>query len=145
MDEQETPMAMVKLAVKQLRPFFPKRQLDFVTSAVRGEEGEFFKSKLVEMANVTLAMPKTYEQDGLGMDAVAHLHYFCFDGSGDWWITEKDMEPEQHQAFGLADLWGDGGEIGYIAISELIESRHVEIDLYFKPQTLRELRRPQVA
>ena len=57
--------------------------------------------------------------DGKGDDAVVYLHYFR--GGMDWYITEKDMEEEQHQAFGLADL-GYGGELGYISIQELIDN-----------------------
>ena len=87
------------------------------------------------------AMPKTYEQDGLGDQAVAYLHYFS--PAVDWYITEKDAEtpeePGQHQAFGLADL-GHGAELGYISIVELLEN-DVELDLYFKPCKLAEIRK----
>ncbi len=82
-------------------------------------------------------MPKTYEQDGKGDDAVVYLHYFR--GDMDWYITEKDMEAEQHQAFGLADLGMGFPELGYINISELIDN-NVELDLYWEPKTLREVK-----
>ena len=67
---------------------------------------------------------------------MVHLHYFT--GSQDWYITERDTSEEQHQAFGLADF-GDGGELGYISIAELIK-HGVELDLYWKPRTLAEIR-----
>jgi hypothetical protein len=49
------------------------------------------------------------------------------------------MMNTQHQAFGLADLYGDGGELGYISIVELIESG-IDFDLHFEPITMGELK-----
>ena len=123
--------------VAMLRKFIGTRQLAVMLEGVRGEEGQFFLDKIGEMVNVIKTMPKTYEQDGLGDKAVAHLHYFK--GSGDWYITEKDCEGVQHQAFGSANL-GYGAELGYISIVELIRN-NVEIDLHFKPTTLAELKK----
>lgn len=54
------------------------------------------------------------------------------------------MEDEQLQAFGLADLFGDGGELGYISIEEL-KSVDAEFDLYWTPKTLREIKQPKSA
>jgi hypothetical protein len=47
-----------------------------------------------------------------------------FTGGCDWWIVEKDSDPDhagQAQAFGIADL-GMGAELGYISIPELLEN-----------------------
>ena len=129
------------LAANTLRPFISKNQLSVIGSLCRGEEGQFFKDKLVEMAEIVSTMPVTYGQDGLGDQAVIHLHYFT--GSQDWYITERDTSEEQHQAFGLADF-GDGGELGYISIAELIK-HGVELDLYWKPRTLSEVRQRKAA
>ena len=52
------------------------------------------------------------------------------------------MEDEQLQAFGLADLFGDGGELGYVSIEEL-KSVGAEMDLYWTPKTLREIKSPK--
>lgn len=57
-----------------------------------------------------------------------------------WYITERDMERAQFQAFGLAVLFGDGGELGYINIVELIRNG-VELDMYFTPCTLEAIRK----
>ena len=124
-------------AIMTLRRFMPTAEIDTIVDNIRGEEGQFFLDKIEELYRLVETMPKTYEQDGLGELAVAHLHYFS--GSGDWYITDRDMEPVQHQAFGLADLYGDGGEIGYISIVELIREG-VELDLYWQPKTLAEIR-----
>jgi hypothetical protein len=61
-------------------------------------------------------------------------------GSGPaWYITERDKSADDGdgnaQAFGLADLFADGGEFGYISIPELIENG-AWLDLSFTPKPL---------
>lgn len=125
-------------ALETLRGFIGANQLYAVAEGCRGEEAQFFFDKLVELARIVETMPKTYEQEGKGDDAIAFLHYFA-GGQGSWWITEKEKLPEQCQAFGLADPFGDGGEVGYISIVELL-ANDAELDFHFTPKTLRELR-----
>lgn len=119
-----------------LREFMPSSQIRVIANAMRGEEGQFFINRACELAELIKNMPKTYEQDGKGYQAIAYLHYFR--GNMDWYITEKDVgSPEdkrQIQAFGLADL-GYGGELGYISIVELLENQ-IELDMYFTPTPL---------
>lgn len=128
-------------AIKFLRDFIGRSQLNAIATAMRGEEKQFFFDKVVELQKQIKSMPKTYDTDGQGEKAVAYLHYFK--GSGDWYITEKDAGDDedakngisgQVQAFVMADL-GQGGELGYISIKELIEAG-VELDLYWTPKTL---------
>lgn len=116
--------------------FICRSQLLILQSNTKGEEGEFFNSKIKELKNLFETMPKTYEQDGKGKDAIAYLHYFKNDC--DWYITERDMEQEQLQAFGLACLNGDYPEIGYISIVELL-SVGAELDLYWTPKMIGEI------
>ncbi len=123
-------------AAKALRGFVPAAQLGVIGTMCRGEEGDFFRAKMIEYAERIATMPKTYEQDGKGNEAVAYLHYFS--GAADWWITEKDMETEQRQAFGYVDL-GYGGELGYVSLVELCGVATVELDLHWTPKTLREI------
>ncbi len=134
-DEPATKMDAIE-AIKVLQPFMSPQQMAVVSDAMRGEEKQFFFDKVVELADTFETMPKTYDQDGKGDDAVAYLHYFK--GSGDWYITEKDMDGGVEQAFGLADI-GYGGELGYISIGELVEAG-VELDFHFTPRTLREIK-----
>jgi hypothetical protein len=119
-----------------LREFMPSSQIRVIANEMRGEEGQFYINKACELVEMIKSMPKTYEQDGKGDQAIAYLHYFR--GSMDWYITEKDAgSPEdnrQVQAFGLADL-GYGGELGYISIVELLENQ-IELDIYFAPTPL---------
>lgn len=123
-------------ATRALHPFISAAQLQIIGDGCRGEEKAFFKAKLVEMGERVSTMPKTYEQDGKGDQAVVYLHYFH--GGADWYITERDMEDEQLQAFGYADL-GYGGELGYISIEELV-ANGVELDCYWTPRTLAEVK-----
>lgn len=125
-------------AMHQLRHFIGTRQLRVMRDLCRGEEGDHFRAKLAEIAKLITTMPKVYEQDGKGDEAIVYLHYFI--GSGDWHITERDTSDEQLQAFGLADLHGDGGELGYICIQELIECG-AELDLYWTPKTIAAIRK----
>ncbi len=133
---EHATIADVNKVMPLLKKFIGKRQLSAVGMGIRGEEGQFFKDKMVEIANTIQNMPQTYGQDGMGDEAIVYLHYFM--GGSDWYITEKDMEDEQLQAFGLADL-GGGSELGYISIQELIDSG-VELDFYWEPKTIGEIK-----
>ena len=132
--------------MEDLRWFIPSRQAAVIKRLARGEEKSFFHDKVAELHAVISAMPVTYEQDGKGGDAVAYLHYFG-SGSADVYVTERDMgktgkrdfSVPQIQASGLVDLYGDGGEIGYINLREIAHAG-LELDLHFEPQTLRALR-----
>jgi hypothetical protein len=127
----------VQSAVNVLSNFINRAQLTVLVNNCRGGEGRFFRNKLVEMAETIKTAPVTYQTDGLGDLARVVLHYFR--GNQDWYITERDIETQQHQAFGLADLGEGYPETGYISIVELI--RHgVELDLYWTPRTLAEVK-----
>jgi hypothetical protein len=136
-----TTPALTPEALALLRRFISPQQMAALHQCLQGEERQFFIGKLADLAAMIAAMPVTYQQDDKGQDAIVYLHYFA-GGQANWYITEKDAEmpeePGQHQAFGLADLFNDGGELGYISIVELIQNR-AELDLYFKPCTLREI------
>lgn len=124
-----------------LRGFIGQSQAIALASCLVGEEGEYFEQMLTQLGERITNMPKTYEQDGKGDEAVVYLHYFK--GSCDVYVTEKDKEtpdePGQHQAFGYTDI-GYGAELGYVSIAELL-SAGVELDLYFTPTTVGELKK----
>jgi len=124
-----------------LNSFIGRVQLLCIRDLLRGEEKEYFKQMMRELVLRLEAMPKSYETDGQGDQAVVYLHYFL--GNMDWFITEKDrgdgIDQEQNQAFGLADL-GYGGELGYISIAELLTNK-VDFDLYWTPKTLEEVKK----
>jgi hypothetical protein len=118
------------------RDFMPKTEWAIVLRNSNEdvcEEHDHFKQLIGKITGIINSMPKTYETDGQGDNAIVYLHYFM--GGCDWYITERDMEKEQIQAFGLADL-GYGGELGYINIEELREIG-AELDLYWTPKPLK--------
>jgi DUF2958 family protein len=110
----------------------------FIEECSRGEEEDFFFDKLAEYAQRVQSMPKTYQQESID-DPIVYLHYFI--GACDWHVTERDQEDEQLQAFGLCNL-GYGGELGYVNLKE-ITRLGAEIDLYFKPCLLSQIRASQ--
>ena len=67
-------------------------QYEVITDAMLGEEGDHFIEIIDRIHATWQAMPKTYETDGQGRAALAHLHYFI--GGCDWWIVEKDADPD---------------------------------------------------
>lgn len=120
-----------------LSHFIGVSQLTVMVQNSRGEEKEFFVEKLRELEQLVSAMPKVYEQDGKGDEAVIYLHYFM--GGMDWYITERDTSAAQYQAFGLADLGMGYPEMGYISIHEIIRGG-AELDLHWTPKTLGEVK-----
>ncbi|HPS08875.1 MAG TPA: hypothetical protein PLG22_15200 [Kiritimatiellia bacterium] len=134
MNKQPTPEALATL-----RTLTPPAQYAAIIDGMRGEEGDAFIEIIDRIHATWQAMPKTYESTAKGRAALAHLHYFI--GGCDWWIVEKDADPDhagQVQAFGIADL-GMGAELGYISIPELLENG-AELDLYYTdPKTIGEL------
>lgn len=127
-----------------LMAFVGHSQRQAIYAGLRGEERSYFADAIARLCATIDAMPVTYGQDGKP-DPTVHLHYFT--SGADWYITEKDSNPDgqgQVQAYGLADIFGDGGEMGYISIPELL-ANGAEIDLHFTPHLLSDVRRTYVA
>ncbi|MGO3120349.1 MAG: hypothetical protein ACTIJH_07500 [Moraxellaceae bacterium] len=105
------------------------------------------RAALYRLANTVEKMPGIYEQDGMGDDAVAYLHYTM--GTGDnkhhWYILERDISDTQHQAFGLVALKGNYPELGYISINNILGSGRVHIDFNFEPTKLGDIKKQLAA
>ena len=102
----------------------------------REAEDNWLWCEVLRLCSRILTMPKTYQTDGQGDDAVAMLHY-SLNGS-DWWVTERDVIlNEQIQAFGFVCLSGRyrGAELGHINIRELVEAG-AQLDLYWEREPL---------
>jgi hypothetical protein len=114
----------------EARRLLPRGEFLALDQSLRGEEGLEIAETIKKVWQTFETMPKTYDTRELET-TTAHLHYFT--GSWDWWITEKDAEPEQAQAFGLvkSDLCPEG-EMGYISLPEITQAG-AELDLYFTP------------
>lgn len=123
-------------AVKTLKYFVSNQQLQVLADGCRGEERQWFKDKILEIHDIVTNMPKIYETDGQGDEAIVHLHYF--NSNMDFYITERDISNEQYQAFGLAVAPFE--ELGYISIDELIDNGF-ELDLHFEPKSLGEIKK----
>lgn len=111
--------------------FMGHSQRAAVKAGLAGEERAHFAEVLERLAGTITAMPKTYETEGQEEKTV-HLHYFR--GGMDWHIVERDVDADgegQVQAFGYANL-GDGPEIGYVSIPEIVRSG-AELDFHFTP------------
>jgi hypothetical protein len=128
-----------------LVPFMTRAQLLTLAVATAGEEAEHFVDLLIDLKAKIDAMPRTYDQDGLGDMAIAHLHYFI--GNTDVWVTELDKSApgeggQHHQGFGFVCLNGDVecAELGYISIPELLRVG-MELDLHWTPKTIREIKK----
>ena len=105
-----------------LSKFVPNQQLKVMVDGFRhSEESEYFGEKLEEYATRVQSMHKTYEQDGKG-DAILSPDY-----------------GKEHGRDGYVDL-GQGGELGYVSIVELLQIGGVELDLHWEPKPLKEVK-----
>jgi hypothetical protein len=120
-------------ALNKLNRFIGTQQRSAINVLCQGEERQFFYEVILKLANLIELMPTSYQTDGQGDQATVYLHYFT--PSADFYITEKDYESDQLQAFGKADLFGDGGEVGYISIVEILKAS-AELDLHWTPKKL---------
>ncbi len=138
-------IGLCEWASESLRTILPITQRRFLDSLLRSgsEDTRREATAMVEAAEQQAkafeTMPKTGETDGQPESRVkAHLHYFVPTRTADWWITERDADGRQIQAFGLARLWET--ELGYINLEELQALPLVELDFYWKPTTLQAVR-----
>ncbi len=126
----ERPPMHIPAVVKTFMPEFQQKIAS--KSWEHGEAVERLKAIIEKM-------PKTYQTDSIpAAEKILQLHYFY--GQSDWYIVEKDSEPEQLQAYGYVILNGDeiNAEWGYISIEELKETNKVELDFHFTPITFGE-------
>ena len=118
-----------------LNKFINPQQLQVLNGLIEeSEEAQFFLDKLEELTQLIKSMPVTYDTEA-NSNPLAVLHYF--DAGMDFYIIEKDMNPDQNQAFGYSNL-GYGYEAGYINIVELLEN-NMQLDLYFDPRPIKEI------
>ena len=84
-------------------------------------------------------LPKLYENEEYGLEAKALVKFFTPDSNWFWYASEFDGKDV---FFGVVS--GFAVELGYFSLSELEGVRGplglpIERDLYFEPETLKEL------
>ncbi|MEI6706033.1 MAG: hypothetical protein WCK96_02735 [Methylococcales bacterium] len=126
-------------ALKNIEPFLSSGQFTAMKANCLGEEKDFFIQEIIDLEKRIDSMPVTYQQDGMGDNAIVYLHYFT--SNYDCYITEKDMDGGVNQAFGYAMFKNaiEFAELGYISIEEITECG-AQLDLYFLPCTLSEVK-----
>jgi hypothetical protein len=100
---------------------------------------QFIPNKPLLTEELRKKLPKLYEREHLGLDAIAQVKFFTPDSSWTWYASEFDGTDI---FFGLVS--GLEVELGYFSLSELQSVRGplglpIERDLYFVPKTLKEL------
>jgi hypothetical protein len=120
------------------RRLLPRGEFLALAENLKGEEGLEIAETIKKVWQTFEAMPKTYDTRELET-TTAHLHFFT--GSWDWYITERDVEAHQLQAFGFvkSELCPEG-EFGYISLEEITEAG-AELDLYFTPAPVSQFRK----
>lgn len=64
-------------------------------------------------------IPPLYSTDGVEIKDIV-VKFFCPSGSATWYVFEGSKhENGDWEFFGRADLFGDGGELGYFYLSQL--------------------------
>lgn len=131
------PKPTQKKMLSLLKYFVPYPQLDVVRMLTRGEEGRFFSQKIRELYETINTMPKIYETQNQGDEAIVHLHYF---GRGyDLFITERDTSLEQKQAFGYTYVQSErSGFLAYVDVNNFIQFADANLDLHWKTISLKE-------
>lgn len=90
--------------------------------------------------SIAIKLPKLYEQEWLGEDAVIYLKFFDPCSNWTWYATEYDGVDT---FFGL--VIGFETELGYFSLKELKDCKGalglgIERDIHFEPCTIRELK-----
>lgn len=133
-------------AFSYLRPYLFAGQIAALERLSKGQEGEYFLRLVVDLAGRIRSVPAMDHGPEVTNDSPVMLHYF-FQGS-DWYIFELQHVEEDDVVlgFGWAILGGDYqmAELGYIGVSELL-SCGVELDFYFPPKTLGQVRLEHVS
>jgi hypothetical protein len=94
---------------------------------------------------IIAALPKLYAQEKVA-DPIVYLKFFNPCGAATWYITEGTQEGDDWRFFGLCDLYGDGGELGNVMLSELESIRtkpfglKIERDLHWTPCPLSQIK-----
>ena len=124
-DNAEVEVSSEELALA--KSVLPTSQYVTTLRLAQGEEGNFFKQKIKDIAEVVQNAPKLYETDGAEQHTIV-LRYFHPTGT-ETLVTEIG---EDGEAFGFQCLNGDYemAEFGYLDLNEIKNIRMMEIDYH---------------
>lgn len=131
----------------KLSDWMSSAQFNVLSRCKKGEEAAAFleiERRLIDLIN---KCPVTYEQDGLGEQSIAYLHYFNEDS--DYYVIEKDRSAEgdlpeqfQSQMFALKRERTNPYRYGYVDLRTLLKMG-CELDFYFKPTKIIDIKKDQ--
>jgi len=122
--------------LKKAAKFIPKLELEVLKDNLESEEALFFEEKLKELVEIYEKIPNIKRSGKSDVaDKTVYLHYFG--GNYDAYILE--INRRTGEAFALVDWWEC--ELGYVSIEEIINQNRIELDLYFEPQKLSEIKK----
>lgn len=107
-------------ALQRISHFLSARQRLDILNVILSQSSPSIERTITQLQHRIATMHTTSQQEGLGSDAVVHLHYTL--KNNHWLIIERDeLGHGNLQTFGLTLFSRDtlGAEVGYINIEEI--------------------------
>lgn len=126
--EEETEIILTEEELEICRKIIPANQYAYTLELTQGEEGDFYKQKLKDIAKI--AMQITTDDELVNNDGTHNVGFHYFVGNSDFYISEIKSDG---LAFGYTILNGDieMAEWGYQNIEEIINvSQWIEMDYH---------------
>ena len=126
--EEETEIVITEEELEICKKIIPPNQYAYTLGLTQGEEGDFYKQKLKDIAKI--AMQITTDDELINEDGSHNVGFHYFVGNSDFYISEIKSDGT---AFGYTILNGDVemAEWGYQDIDEIINaSQWIEMDYH---------------
>lgn len=126
-EKEQEPVTLSIEELSLAKSVIPEQQFITTLSLSKGEEGDFFKQKIKDIANAVSKAPKLYETDGAEQHALL-FRYFHPAGTESL-VCEIG---EDGEAFGFQCINGDyiNAEWGYIDLNELKKNPEMQLDYH---------------
>lgn len=126
-EKEQKPVTLSIEELSLAKSVIPEQQFITTLSLSKGEEGDFFKQKIKDIANAVSKAPKLYETDGAEQHALL-FRYFHPAGTESL-VCEIG---EDGEAFGFQCINGDyiDAEWGYIDLNELKKIPEMQLDYH---------------
>lgn len=126
--QEETEIILTEEELEICRKIIPANQYAYTLELTQGEEGDFYKQKLKDIAKI--AMQITTDDELVNNDGTHNVGFHYFVGNSDFYISEIKSDGT---VFGYTILNGDVemAEWGYQNIEEIINvSQWIEMDYH---------------